>query len=457
MVSAPRSGRGLGRAAALMAAAFLAALALAAPATAADQAQVVSSRSLDDRLQELTVRADALSADTKVRVLLPSGYSSDTARRYPVLYLLHGASGNYANWTLLGDAERTTAGQPLIVVMPDGGRGGWYSDWYNGGKGGAPEWERYHIDQLIPLVDRRFRTVAARRGRAIAGLSMGGFGALSYAARHPDLFTYAASFSGGVDLNAKVAGVPAGQVAVAGTVIEDGGTVDSIFGNFKTRNIGWRGHNPRDLAANLRGLGLALYTGNGAPGGSLGGSTLDIIELGAHKMSVRVHERLAKLGIPNLWDDYGPGAHTWPYWARDLRQVLPSLMNRFAQAPAAPDRITYTSTEKSYSVYGWSVAVRRPNVEFSTLRGAWSRGFALTGSGRATVTTPARYRAGATYRVRIAGTSGTATRIVTAAASGRLRIGVRLAATNRYDQGSPLAKANGTWHRASAKVSIRRR
>jgi S-formylglutathione hydrolase FrmB len=435
----------------------LAALALAAPAYAADDAEVVSSRSIDDRLLELTVRTPALTGDTKVRVLLPSDYASDPGRRYPVLYLLHGASGNYANWSLLGDTARTTAGQPLIVVMPDGGRGGWYSDWYNGGQGGPPEWERYHIDQLIPLVDRRFRTIAARRGRAIAGLSMGGFGALSYAGRHPDLFTYAASFSGGVDVNVKVAGIPAGQVAVAGTVFQDGGSVDSIFGNFKSRNIGWRGHNPRDLAANLRGLGLALYTGNGVPGGPLGGSTLDIIELGAHKMSERVHNRLDKLGIANLWDDYGPGAHTWPYWARDLRDVLPSLMKRFAEGVTTPERVTYTSIEPSYSVYGWRVAVRRPNVEFSTLREARSDGFALTGSGRATVTTPARFRAGAGYRVRIAGPSRTVTRTLTAASTGRLRIGVRLARTNRSDQGSPEAKASGTWNRATTKVSIRLR
>ena len=103
-----------------------------------------------------------------------------------------------------------TAGQPLIVVMPDGGRGGWYSNWHNGGRGGPPAWESYHIGQLIPLVDRRFRTVAARRGRAIAGLSMGGFGAFSYAARHPDLFTAAASFSGGLDLNLQLYGQAAG-------------------------------------------------------------------------------------------------------------------------------------------------------------------------------------------------------------------------------------------------------
>ena len=338
-VSAPRSGGGLGERSRRARATRVErsrrgappspGARLAAPATAADQAQVVASR----QHRRSPARADGAHGPRspptpRCACCCRAATRSDTARRYPVLYLLHGASGNYANWTLLGDAERTTAGQPLIVVMPDGGRGGWYSDWYNGGQGGRPEWERYHVDQLIPLVDRRFRTVAARRGRAIAGLSMGGFGALSYAARHPDLFTYAASFSGGVDLNAKVGGVPTGQ------------------GRRRRDGLPGRRHRGLDLRrlrdpttsagaattratsrANLRGLGLALYTGNGAPGGPLGGSTLDIIELGAHQMSVNVHSRLTKLGIPHLWDDYGPGAHTWPYWARDLREVLPSLMD----------------------------------------------------------------------------------------------------------------------------------
>jgi S-formylglutathione hydrolase FrmB len=420
---------------------------------------VTASTRVNDRLLELTVRTSALAAPTKVRVLLPDGYGDpqQKRRRYPVLYLLHGASGNYANWTLFGDVQRTTAGEPLIVVMPDGGGGGWYSNWYNGGRGGPPQWERYHVDQLIGLVDQRYRTVAARRGRAVAGLSMGGFGALSYAARHPDLFAYAASFSGGVDLNARLGSAPIGRVAVDGTAFRDGGDPDSIFGDFVTDNIRWQGHNPRDLAANLRGLGLALYTGNGAPGGPLGGAALDIIELGAHQMSVNVHNSLTKRGIPHLWDDYGPGAHTWPYWARDLREVLPSLMARFAQPVAKPKRVTYRSTERTYAVYGWRVAVRRPNVEFSFLRGAGARGFALTGSGRATVTTPARYVPRAAYRVRIERGVKIATRTVTSSGSGRLRIGVRLAPRNRYDEDSPLAEANGPLNRATTTVRIARR
>ena len=99
--------------------------------------------------------------------------------------------------------------------------------------------------------------------------------------------------------------------------------------------------------------------------------------------------------------------------------------------------MTYTSTEAAYAVYGWRVAVRRPDVEFSTLRGAGPRGFALTGSGRATVTTPARYRPGAAVAVRIARGGAATTRRLAADRAGRLRIALRLAPGNRFDEGSP--------------------
>ena len=173
------------------------ALALAEPSVPAQaapaDARIVSEQRIDARLRELTVAAPALGTRTKVRVLLPDGYRAGDDRRYPVLYLLHGAGGDETDWTDDGAAARATAGKPLIVVMPDGGKAGWYTDWSNDGAGGPPAWERYHVRELVPLVDQRFRTIPARRGRAIAGLSMGGFGAFSYAARHPDLFTAAAS------------------------------------------------------------------------------------------------------------------------------------------------------------------------------------------------------------------------------------------------------------------------
>ena len=82
-----------------------------------------------------------------------------------MLYLLHGASGDQTSWTSAGqgEAEQLTAKLPLIVVMPDGGRGGFYTNWFNNGAGGKPRWEDWHIKQLIPWVDRHYRPLDAQR------------------------------------------------------------------------------------------------------------------------------------------------------------------------------------------------------------------------------------------------------------------------------------------------------
>ena len=403
-----------------------AALLLPAGAARADGLSVVAVKQLDARLREYTLHTSALSSDTHVRVLLPDGYDPSRATRYPVLYLLHGCCDDYRSWTDKGDAEKITAGMPLIVVMPDAGQGGFYTDWYNGGAGGPPKWESYHVGQLIPWVDRSFPTVAARAGRALAGLSMGGFGAMTYAARHPDMFVAAASFSGAVDNMDTTAGRADG--AFAGL---DGGTPDSIWGSRETEAIRWRAHNPVDLAENLRGMQLTIRTGNGQPGGPYGGGP-DGLEMGVHEESTNLHDRLDALKIPHVWQDYGPGAHSWPYWERDLRLTLPDIMNAFAHPPAPPSAVTFTAVEPTYEAYGWHVALTRPALEFSRLENATAAGFTLAGTGAAKVTTPALYAPGSVHGV----TSGEKQLTLTADSSGALTIPVDLgpADTTQEDQ-----------------------
>jgi diacylglycerol O-acyltransferase/trehalose O-mycolyltransferase len=282
--------------------------------TSAAGLRVVGERQLGARLQEWTLSTPALHGSTRVRVLLPAGYSRHPRRRYPVLYLLHGRDDDYRAWTDHGDASASTARFPVIVVMPDGGADGWYTDWYRDGKRVQPAWETYHVDQLIPWVQRRFRAIGGRAGRAIARLSMGGFGALSYAGRHPGLFVAAASFSGALEV----------------------GSADA-WGPIEDHAARWRAHLPIDLAPRLRSLGLIeLRTGDGAPGpldkpGLSSDCAACRLESFVYSMNVRLHERLRRLGIPHVWDDYGPGTHDWPYWRRDLRETLPDLMKALAR------------------------------------------------------------------------------------------------------------------------------
>lgn len=404
----------------------------AAAAPGAGAITTVSDQRLGPRLLELELETPALAAPTGVRVLLPDGYEAHPKRQYPVLYLLHGAGGNSRSWTEAGDAEALTAGLPLIVVMPDSGLGSGYTDWYNDGLLGPPAWETYHVEQLIPWIDRRFRTVASRRGRALAGLSMGGYGALTYAARHPDTFVHSAGFSAAADLT---------HPALIGLDEAAGGGASPAYGPYSTQEVRRRGANPVDLAANLRGVELSLRTGDGGAGGEFGGG--DVVEVVVHQMNTTLHRRLGELGIAHLWDDYGPGGHIWPYWQRDLRLELPRIMESFSDPPRRPRRFSFDSIDPLYDDYGWRVRLDRPQLEFSRLEVDRRRTFSLAGSGSAVVRTPARFQPRRRYELLIVGGDGRRRRTVRANPRGALRVAIDLGPPNAYQQYTQEAIAAG--------------
>jgi len=135
----------------------------------------------------------ALKRALSYRVILPDDYASSTTR-YPVLYLLHGYGGAFGDWTDHTTVADYAAGRSLIIVMPDGANS-WYVDGANG-----EAWETYLTRDLIAEIDTTFRTVSTRDGRMIAGLSMGGYGAIKAGLKHPELFASVASFSGALDV-----------------------------------------------------------------------------------------------------------------------------------------------------------------------------------------------------------------------------------------------------------------
>ena len=396
---------------------------------------LVSEKAVSDRAVDLTFTTPALAAPTTVRVLLPAGYDPSSDTRYPVLYLLHGGAGQYTDWANEGAVE-LTAELPLITVLPDAGRSAWYTDWYNNGLGGTPMWETYHVRQLIPWIDAHYKTVGRRSGRAIAGLSSGGFGTMSYATRHPDLFVAAAAFSGAVDTNTPP--VVAGKV-IDGLAAQDRGGPGSLFGLRETEEVRWRGHNPWDLAPNLRDMSLVVRSGNGMAGGEFGGGGPTdpggyFLEKACYDMSVSFHYRLDSLAIEHVWEDYGAGTHNYDYWRNDLRKTLPIFMEVFAQHRPDPSPFSYRSVEPEFDIYGWNVRMDRSAMEFASLDGASARGFAVSGSGAATVTTAPLFKPGKAYNVTLEGDGITSRRRLTADDGGRLTIDVPLGPANPLQQ-----------------------
>ena len=207
--------------------------------------RVVLVAAPDERTRDLTIDSPSVG-EAKVRLLLPAGFEEDPEATYPVLYLLHGAWDDYTSWTRETDVEELTADLDLLVVMPDGGREGFYSDWWNGGEGGPPAWETFHLDEVRDIIERDWR---ASDERIIAGLSMGGYGTMHYATAHPELFKAAAAFSGVLD--------PVGADFDLGRV---------LWGDRKEQAENWAAHDPVAMAEALRGKPLYVSWQDGEPG-----------------------------------------------------------------------------------------------------------------------------------------------------------------------------------------------
>lgn len=221
--------------------------------SAATGARITAVRKLDARTLDLTVQSPAVGRSVPVRVILPKSWYSDPARRFPVLYMLHGGDDDYTSWTRETDVEALAGNSDVLVVMPDGGKNGYYSDWYVG----TPRWETFHTTELVRLMEESFR---ANSSRAVMGLSMGGFGALNYAARHRGMFRYAAAMSSYVDLND-----PAVRLLLALGADRDGTDLNDVWGNPITHNDIWQAHNPSAMPRAFRGTKVHLSAGSGTP------------------------------------------------------------------------------------------------------------------------------------------------------------------------------------------------
>jgi S-formylglutathione hydrolase FrmB len=296
-----------------------------------------------------TVWSNALGVSKRLLVYLPPSYDLTPSRRYPVAFYLHGAWGGETDWIEKGHIDRTmdslvAAGLPeMILVFPDGDDG-FYTTWNALNNLPAcradrerkepaetycvpwPKYDEYIARELVAHVDSTYRTLASREHRAIAGLSMGGYGAITLALRYPDVFAAAASHSG--VLSPRYAGPrPYASPTRYASSIDSirarygpalWGFMEPVFG---ADTAGWRARDPIVYARHV----LAL----GRPRPEL------FIDVGRDDFLLEqnraFHADMTALRYPVRYAEW-PGKHDWPYWTTHAAESLQWLAGRIAPA-----------------------------------------------------------------------------------------------------------------------------
>ena len=231
--------------------------------------------------------------------LLPVGYA-ESNKRYPVLYLLHGLFGRYDDWVTRTNLAEYAADYDLIIITPEG-----HDSWYTDGSGGpSAKYESYLVRELLSDVDTRFRTIKDRRARGIAGLSMGGYGALKYGLKYPDQFAFAASLSGALDPAVRSEDHP----GFIWDVLRP--SINAVFGP-----VGSQTRKTNDLHQIARSLNASQVS-------SLPYLYFDCgLEDGFLTTNRELADILLAKKIPHQYRQL-PGGHNWAYWDQQVREVL---------------------------------------------------------------------------------------------------------------------------------------
>jgi S-formylglutathione hydrolase FrmB len=258
-----------------------------------------------------TGRAECNSLPSKILdhpvaycILLPPGYEAETARRYPILYFLHGLGDNEqmfvhsGGFNLVEDLWEGGKIGDFLIATPAGG-----ASFYINSYDGKRRYEDFFVGEFLPAIERRYRVRAGRASRAIAGISMGGYGALHLAFRHPDLFSAVSAHSAA--LIEKLPTVTVADPAASGRVRVPG----NVFGSPPDRAF-WDRNSPLVIARTANLAGLKIYFDCGSEddyGFNAGAEALD--------------RTLTKRHIAHEFHIY-PGAHNWPYFAEHLPASL---------------------------------------------------------------------------------------------------------------------------------------
>ena len=246
------------------------------------------------------VSSAAMNKFIPLATILPESYpkKENQKRRYPVIYLLHGYSGDYMQWLKIADLPALASKYETILVCPDGGYDSWYVD---SPVDSSIQYETHILREVITYIDTTYRTMG-RRGRAITGLSMGGHGALRFLALYPDSFVAAGSMSGILDLRP----------------FPNSWNIKGRLGPFEKFKQRWERNSNVILVRRLTGRGKGIMVDCGTEDFALAVNR-------AYRDSARVH------GVPVEYGEF-PGKHNREYWASRIEAHIQFLQKFFPKS-----------------------------------------------------------------------------------------------------------------------------
>ncbi|GAB3198345.1 S-formylglutathione hydrolase FrmB [Pontibacter aydingkolensis] len=248
------------------------------------------------KVDTLTIQSPSMQKTLKAGVATPETYKKKKNGPYPVLYLLHGYSGNFSNWLKVPpqkDLLQSMADKyNFIIVTPDGGYSSWYLD---SPTDKSSQYETFITKELVQLVDSKYKTIKEKNGRFISGLSMGGHGALYLSARHPELYLAAGSMSGTVDISA----------IDHKNLLQ---SIEAVLGPKQANQQLFEENSINHLVPQLKQSGVRL-----------------IIDCGVDDFLIEdnreLHRTLVAEIVPHDYTER-PGAHSWAYWSNALEYHL---------------------------------------------------------------------------------------------------------------------------------------
>ncbi len=250
--------------------------------------------------QDLKLNSKLMAREMPYRVILPTGYATNKTDKFAVLYLIHGLTGHFNDWADKTKLKDYAAKYNYLIVMPEGDNG-WYSD---SATVANDKYESYIVQELLPEIDKNYRTLGDRQHRAIAGLSMGGYGSLKFGLKFPEKFVVVGSFSGAL-------GAASWNDKILGTAWKP--LTDSIMGVYGAENSQTRADN--DIYKIVREITPEKVK-------SLPYIYLDCgTEDGLITQNRDFSQLLVEKKIPHEFREL-PGKHDWVFWDSQVQEFL---------------------------------------------------------------------------------------------------------------------------------------